>query len=1416
MTRCDRCALHKNARLARIPPRGPEKPQVLIVGGSPGRDEESKGTSFVGMYGNRLSELMGIANLDESICRFTNLVRCVPWEGRSRRSVRQPDEDEIDTCSLFLEAEIKLTEPEYIVPMGSVALRYFFPKATSIGKHRGKINKVQIPTPRSRYRRLKRWRDANLDIEKDEYKAVFKLITDKYPSETQILKILARAEKLGFQSPPVKEYKVIPTYMPSPPKDNRRNKASAHQSYEQQLVEDLAYLAMKIHGYGAVDWSNYKIPLSLEELKEAFDEIKREYREGKVDNLIIDVETTHLSSFLSSYPDLLLFAISHRPGKAVVVLFNHPESPFYQSTLELQAVVGMTNDLIREVPTGCGGHNFKFDLHWLRKYGFEIDKVSADTFLASWTLFNDLSEHGLETLVTRYTDMVAHKEEFQEAYAELKDFYPLEQRFIPEGWTPDDPPPRDCVIDEFNLFRPKHYGDVDLDTLARYCAADADGTHRLNVVLDKMLREENLHEPHYKWCIPAVLPVVRMESDGVRIDRSRFRELEVHLKTNLAKLIEWFEENGYMTRVRDVRRTKIKTNPDKFNIGHWINKNILLYDILELKPPKKSDKGTPSSDKESLETLYSHCLEKRETSGSPDEARFWQERIDVIVKFQEYSADEKVLTSWVNKIPPNCDHNDIGHANFGIRTTDTGRLNCKGHPGWHGIKRGSPVKTAVVPLDEQGLIGIFDYSQMELRELANLSGDTNLIQGFRDGADIHRRVAAMALGKPDEDVTKEERSDNKAISLGVAIGGRGPQAVADQLGVSKQKAKVLIDKYLSAFPGVRRYFDKQNKFVQQHKMLLSEFGFRRLFSSDQMYDKDDLRRRSINTPIQCRAGSSFICTSGGVYTMSQLFFSDDKPVLESYYGQNSEYIVKNTGVNPVFDLYTTYGTDRVTENHQFFCYDNKDLEVRKLKELVVGDFIAASPNNAFHDEDCSVPEWATEELAELVGILLGDGCYVSDVNFYISIGHDTDYGEQCISLIKKVFPDSNPYITTKGASLCVQIGSSSARRLLFKYGLGYVSGDSKYIPGWILKAPYKYRVACLRGMYDTDGGVAGWGVPCFTNVSQDLASGFEVLVQSIGMLCRKTRYKKQKEHHLDYYKVWIPSDFAHEFVATIEPRIDRKYMVRDYDGWSKVPKQLAIDVANAVINSYAYQNKVKIGIFPQPERAHIYRLRKGSGTKAACIKFLNICMRYKSSDELKNLRELCSLYWAEVRSIQNAGVENTYDLEMLSDDHSYIAGGLLQHNSTSGDITTTAMSNLSNCYHRKRLITTIWATVHDSICHSIYRGELYKVLHVAKYYMEKWPEDNLEWLKVPLTVDFDVGVTWGNSCVVSLVDEWGVCQVVGSTDNFKLLLRRVRQWDNFEGVEIIERMEIDDVPSVKATIGFRESKFDVAEWVNQN
>lgn len=820
---CTRCNLHRDAITVKVSSRGSEKPLILFVGEAPGKTEDLNGDAFVGKAGKKLDALIEQSGIKKEWCRFTNIVRCIP-HGETG-GVRPPSQEEVAACRPYLEAEILSKDPIFIVPLGMSAIKFFNPTATSVSGIRGKRFYVDFPSVGMRYSKYRKW----LDIKKLSESVPLVYVDKKMESE------LKKSSALGFPTIPTKTFTIYPTYHPAAI-------LRGNLEYEQCTVQDLKYLKYQIDDESSVPWDSYKILRTIEEVKQACEHIKQLYLSGAIKYVVSDIETTTLEVYLCEFYELLGFCLAWGLGKSVFVPFRHKDSPFFRDRMAQAAVVSITNDLFSVVP--IVNHNFKYDVHGFWKVGINPQAVYDDTMLASWTLFNSTTEHKLEALASRYTGMLSHKEEMESALSLVPKYVPLEDEYYKD----DGAIPRDCIDDADGVvYRLRNYGDVSLDLLGHYCCADGDATYRLQVVFEKMLKDEGLWEAHQNFAVRSILPVARMERDGIRIDKEMFDSAAEDIKRNLANHTAWFEKHGYLEEALDIIADWVKKPPDVAKLTNSNVKKAIIYHILGFPVRRRTAKGKkPSADNEALKLCLEECLKYK--GKKQDERGFYSHRIEAIKHIIQFNKDNQIYTHYLKPIPTFADKNNVVHASFGIRATDTGRFNCK-NPPLQTIPYHSIVKKAFVPLHENGLILISDFSQMELRILAMVTQDPDLLGAYRDDKDLHRFIASKCYNKPEDLITKSERRNSKSVSFGVVYGSEAA-GIAAQLNIAIDAAQEIIDAWMDAFPTVKRWIDRQHKIVIRDREVRTCSGFRRLFPETETEDYRHLERMAQNTPIQ--------------------------------------------------------------------------------------------------------------------------------------------------------------------------------------------------------------------------------------------------------------------------------------------------------------------------------------------------------------------------------------------------------------------------------------------------------------------------------------------------------------------------------------------------------------------------------------
>ena len=338
--------------------------------------------------------------------------------------------------------------------------------------------------------------------------------------------------------------------------------------------------------------------------------------------------------------------------------------------------------------------------------------------------------------------------------------------------------------------------------------------------LESSITEQKIDSVMNNIDLPLIPILVSMERRGIRVDRDRMTALSEELDQRLQEITE---------KIYEAAGTSININSPK-QIGE------LLFEKLGLPPIKKTKTGY-STNVAVLEQLRDIC-------GS---------RCEIPAQLLEYRELQKMASGFVQPLLQASAKDGLVHSTFESLTTGTGRLssrdpnmqNLPAYGGW-----GTKIRECLLPAEEGNFFVAADYSQIELRVLAHLSGDPQLIKIFNSNRDIHTETAAMIFGLPPEAVTKELRRSAKTVSFGL-IYGMSVFGLAARLGTDRASAAKIMDAYFAAMPGVREYIENSRKKSLADGYTATLFGRRRpLDEITTGSTKVHQGRVAVNSPIQ--------------------------------------------------------------------------------------------------------------------------------------------------------------------------------------------------------------------------------------------------------------------------------------------------------------------------------------------------------------------------------------------------------------------------------------------------------------------------------------------------------------------------------------------------------------------------------------
>lgn len=361
--------------------------------------------------------------------------------------------------------------------------------------------------------------------------------------------------------------------------------------------------------------------------------------------------------------------------------------------------------------------------------------------------------------------------------------------------------------------------ELDLKSLSNYSCEDADITYRLYEILSREIEKENLSKLAYEVEFPLVEVLEDMERTGVKIDTKALSELSKDLQILL---------DNYTNQI-------YKLSGTEFNINSTKQLQEVLFKKLGLQSGRKTKTGF-STDARSLENL-----------------RGEHKVIDLILDYRQVSKLKSTYTdSLPNLIEPSTGRI---HTDYNQTVASTGRLSSI-NPNLQNIpirtELGKEIRKAFIPTDKNHVILSADYSQIELRILASLSGDEGLINAFKQNEDIHRSTAAQVFMVDPKDVTADMRRKAKEVNFGILY-GIGPFGLKTRLGITQTLAKEIIDRYFNTYKRVKDFMNYCKNKAQEKgyaETLLNRRRFLRNINSNNRVVREFEERVAINMPIQ--------------------------------------------------------------------------------------------------------------------------------------------------------------------------------------------------------------------------------------------------------------------------------------------------------------------------------------------------------------------------------------------------------------------------------------------------------------------------------------------------------------------------------------------------------------------------------------
>ena len=522
--------------------------------------------------------------------------------------------------------------------------------------------------------------------------------------------------------------------------------------------------------------NNYQTVLTKKELNDWADKIDA----CKV--FAIDTETDSLDTITANLVGISL-SVDEGSGCYIPIGHNYENCPNQPSLKLVQDSIGKVIEKNKEKAVG---QNLKFDIPILSRHGIHLDKFHADTMLMSYVLNSTATRHGMDKLASYYLD-----------YETIK--------FSDVAGTAS---------------KQISFSEVDIAVATNYAAEDADITLRLFNKLSSLLKGKKgqiklLQEIEY----PLVHVLAAVEQNGAKIDKNKLAAHSQELSEKISELTsQAFAIAG-----------------EEFNLDSPKQLLEILYDKLQLPVLKKTPKGQPSTNEETLQRLSEeYDLPK------------------IILQYRTLAKLKSTYTDSLIKIE-NPKTKRI-HTSYQQAITSTGRLSST-EPNLQNIPiktaEGRRIREAFVPEKGNVLISA-DYSQIELRIMAHLSKDKNLTNAFNAGLDVHSATAAEVFDVSLESVTEDQRRSAKAINFGLMY-GMSAFGLTRQLDIPRAEAQKYLDTYFERYTGVKDYM-ANTKAQAKEDMYVETLMGRRLYLNE-INAANGLRRQAaeraaINAPLQ--------------------------------------------------------------------------------------------------------------------------------------------------------------------------------------------------------------------------------------------------------------------------------------------------------------------------------------------------------------------------------------------------------------------------------------------------------------------------------------------------------------------------------------------------------------------------------------
>jgi len=462
--------------------------------------------------------------------------------------------------------------------------------------------------------------------------------------------------------------------------------------------------------------------------------------------------------------------------------------PFPENQEESQILIEKFKPFFESESVEKIGQNIKYDLKILSRYGVQIKGKLFDTMIAHYLINPDM-RHNMDILSETYLKYSPKS---------------IEDLIGKKGKNQ------------------KSMRDVPLEEIKEYAVEDADITYQLKQNFSPILDKAETKKLFEEIEIPLIPVLAAMELEGINLDVPFLKSM-----------------SGEMAAESNALEQKIyETAGEKFNLASPKQLGDVLFDKLKIGGAKQ--KKTKTGQYATGEEVLSYLANEN----------------PIVKDILEWRQMIKLQSTYIDALPNQVDKiTGRVHTDYMQTVAATGRLSSN-NPNLQNIpvrtERGRLIRKAFIARDENHTLVSADYSQIELRIIAALSGEENMIKAFRNNEDIHRSTAAKVFNVPLEEVTKEQRSNAKTVNFGI-IYGVSAFGLSNQTSLSRKESAELIDAYYATYPKLKSYMSSQVDFARENGYVQTVLGRRRYLkdiNSANMMVRSGAERNAVNAPIQ--------------------------------------------------------------------------------------------------------------------------------------------------------------------------------------------------------------------------------------------------------------------------------------------------------------------------------------------------------------------------------------------------------------------------------------------------------------------------------------------------------------------------------------------------------------------------------------